>query len=201
MASSTKLREVSHFETSELFLEKILSQIRFARAERYINKNSFVADLGCGYNGFFLKKIAKKIKKGVGFDVSVATTNLQSNIVLKKANLNKKIITRKNYYDAVVALAVLEHIENPESFLMQAKAIIKSGGCLILTTPHKRSKRLLEFLAFKIGIISKEEIGDHKHYFDEKSLEELIRKIKLHIVKLKTFGAGFNILLIAKRVK
>jgi len=166
----------------------------------YIEKNSIVADLGCGYKGALLRRIAPSIKSGVGYDVSVAKKDLPENIVLKMANLNKNIDNRKNYFDAVTALAVLEHVENPEAFLRKIKKMLKIGGRIIITTPDKKAKKILEFLSFRLRLISKDEVEDHKTYFDNRTLKGLLMKIGFKIIKLDSFEFGWNLFCVAQKV-
>lgn len=67
--------------------------------------------------------------------------------------------------DCVTMLALLEHLNKPGAVLREVFRILKPGRKVILTTPAPYSKPLLEFLAFRLKLISAEEIMDHKHYF------------------------------------
>jgi len=53
-----------------------------------------------------------------------------------KADLNQSIPLPDNTYDAVVAIEVLEHLENHFRFLSELLRVTKPGGMLILTTPN-----------------------------------------------------------------
>jgi 2-polyprenyl-3-methyl-5-hydroxy-6-metoxy-1,4-benzoquinol methylase len=183
----------------EYILEYILGEIRFRKVEKYIENGSIVADLGCGYNGNFLRKISQKIKLGVGFDISLKHSSLPNNIVFKKTNLDDKFENNGILFDYVTALAVLEHMERPEEFIKNIKSILKKGGRLIITTPHKRGKRLLELLSKGLGLISKYEIVDHKNYYDEYSIKKLFKSTKLKIEQVEVFEFGYNLLCIARR--
>lgn len=194
------MRATSHTQNEEPFLEHFLSELRFQQAIKYIDKNSVIADIGCGFSGNLLKRIKGKIKTGIGYDISVAKKGLPENILLKKADLNKTIDNRKNYFDVITALAVLEHVENPEGFLKQIKAILKGKGRIIITTPHKRGKTILEFLSLKLGLISRSEIKDHKNYFNERMLKVLLKKVGFKIIKLGSFEFGWNLFCVAQKV-
>jgi SAM-dependent methyltransferase len=39
-------------------------------------------------------------------------------------------------FDAIVAIEVIEHLENPYQFLRKAQALLKPGGTMIVTTPN-----------------------------------------------------------------
>lgn len=194
------MRTTSHTQKKEPLLEYLLSELRFRKVCNHFDKNSTVADLGCGYNGNMLKRISGKIKNGVGYDVSISNNNLPKNIVLKKTNLNGKIDSKNNFFDIVSALAVLEHVEKPKNFLKQVKVMLKKRGKIIVTTPHKRGKNILEFLSTKLHLISSEEIKDHKNYFDEKSMKILFSQTGFKILKLETFEFGYNLFCLAQKI-
>ncbi len=193
-------RKVSHSEKREPLLENFLSQLRFLKVWGNTKRGSVVADLGCGYKGAFLRKISGKIKSGIGYDISVSNKDLPKNIVLKKVDLNGNIDKRKDYFDVITALAVLEHINNPVRFLKQAKKMLKRNGKLIITTPDKSGKKILEFLSFNLGLISKKEISDHKNYFDKEKIESLAKNAELKIIKIGTFEFGWNIIFVGQKV-
>lgn len=195
------MRKISHAQNKEPILEYILSEIRLKKAESYIKDGSIVADLGCGYNGNFLRKISNKISLGVGYDVSVKNKNLPKNIFLRISNINKKINTKGKRFDIVTALAVIEHVKNPESFLKNVRGMLKKGGKVIITTPHKNGKIILEFLSYKLGLISRDEIDDHKNYYDQKTLRDLLKKSGYKILDINSFGLGWlNIFCRAQKI-
>jgi hypothetical protein len=47
---------------------------------------------------------------------------------------------------------------------------------LIVNVPAWLGKRVLEFLAFRIGLSSRDEMDDHKMYYDQKDLWPLLRQ-------------------------
>ena len=90
-------------------------------------------------------------------------------------------------------LAVLEHLDHPLEITEEIVRVLKPHGKLILTVPGKRAKPVLEFLSFKLGIVNRAEIEDHKKYYDLEELRDLIRQIDtLEIVHHKHFQFGMN---------
>ena len=55
--------------------------------------------------------------------------------------------------------------------------MLKPGGLLVLTVPSWRAKPVLEFLSFRLGIVSRAEIEDHKRYFDRRDLAHDRREV------------------------
>lgn len=191
-------RTRSHFQGKEPFLEKILQFLRFRKVFPFVRKNFKVLDIGCGYTGTFLKSISSDIDEGVGIDISVSKNSIAENIKLipqKSARLPN------NYFDLVTCLAVVEHLEKPTNLLTTAYKSLKNNGKLILTTPSPIAKPILEFLAFKIGIISKQEIKDHKKYYGKTELIELLTScgFKQKNIEFKYFSFELNTLVVAKK--
>jgi 2-polyprenyl-3-methyl-5-hydroxy-6-metoxy-1,4-benzoquinol methylase len=90
-------------------------------------------------------------------------------------------------------LAVLEHLEQPQEICSEIARILKPGGRLLVTVPGKRGQIILEFLAYRLGIINCLEIDDHKKYYDLQELQELVENIDiLKIVEHKKFQFGMN---------
>lgn len=194
-------RKISHFQLEEPALERLLQTLRLSQTEKLITNNSKVLDLGCGYEGELLKRLSPRIKYGVGYDVSVRKTGVARNITLREAFIDNDSKFLPGNFDFVLALAVLEHINHPQKMLTKARRALKRSGTLILTTPSPQAKPILEFLALKLGLISKQEILDHKRYFDKNTLLRSLVKsgFKRKNIKIKYFELGMNILAIAKK--
>ena len=96
-------------------------------------------------------------------------------------------------FDTIVALAVIEHIDIPDVFAVvgKFKPKLKPGGTIFLTTPTRMAKPVLEFLAF-INMVDKENIEEHKHYWNKKEIYELAVKNGFEIKEYRKFQFGFN---------
>lgn len=184
----------------EPFLEPILRRLRMKKILHHIPKNSYLCDFGCGSKTLFLHTLKSNISLGVGLDLAI---NLQTDekIKLIVCDLEKDIPLQSNTFDAVTSLAVLEHLDNPLQNLKEAYRILKRTGVLLLTTPAPASERVLEFFAYKLGILSVEMIGGHKHYFDKKTLREMVilAGFEDKNITIKSFQAGFNNFVIANK--
>lgn len=155
-----------------MFLEKFLQNYRFKIARPYL-----IGDvLDFGGNEGELKKIVKGKYLAVNYDHSA----------MKDA-----------HYDTIMSLAVIEHIEVDDIFKIfhKFKKILNKDGRIFLTTPAKISKPFLESWAF-LGILDKENIKEHKHYWSKKEIFQLASKTGFVVKKFKRFQLGFNQLVI-----
>lgn len=177
-------------------LDVLIEIYRLLRVAKYINNINYkILDLGCGYNAELLSLFSSKIKQGVGIDFSVTKKSKGENIILLDGHVDKHINLKDNSFDVITALALIEHVENPSKMLQEAHRLLKKNGILLLTTPEVKSKRLLEFLAFRMGVISKREIKDHKRYYSKKSLTKILINsgFSKEKIEIKTFEMGLNL--------
>lgn len=153
---------------TSLFLEKILQKSRFKKV--YSHLKGDVLDFG-GNKGE-LGKLVKGNYLAVNYDHSIMYGKT---------------------FDTIVALAVIEHIPVTEVYVVftEFKKILKPEGRLFLTTPTPLSKPVLELLA-KIGLLDKQNIEEHKHYWNKNDLLALARETGFEIVFRKTFQFGLN---------
>ena len=119
------------------------------------------------------------------------------NYIFLDGDLNQNIPLENETVDTVTALALLEHLTSAEVFVEEVFRVLKSGGRCILTTPAPRARSLLEFLAFKLKIISEKDIRDHKRYFTQEDLRRLFQTFS-H-VNITYFLFGLNTLIAAEK--
>jgi SAM-dependent methyltransferase len=185
-----------------MFLDNFLRYFRYKQITKIIPSNSLICDLGCGNDFYIFKKISKKTPSYIwGFDKKIAEKKTDK-VETKKLDLEKESIPLdNNFVDMVIMSAVLEHLDNPLIILKEAFRILKPKGFLILTTPGKHSKLILEFLAFKVNLIRKEDILEHKKYYSEEEIKNLLRVcgFEKEKIKIKKFEFGLNNLVVAEK--
>ena len=105
-------------------------------------KKLHILELGCG-NGYFSKELSDE-----GHEVT-ATDLSESAIEIAKSNFPQARFIRsdiydlgdnaalpKSYFDAIISLEVIEHLQYPKEMLRVAKKHLKHGGKLIISTPY-----------------------------------------------------------------
>lgn len=153
---------------SKKTFEKLLQNFRFKKVVKYLKGD--VLDFG-GNNGE-LSAYVKGNYTLVNYDHSPMN--------------NKK-------FDTIVLLAVVEHIEVAEvhQIFKKFKNALRPDGRIFLTTPTPASKSILELLAW-FHILDKQNIEEHKHYWNKDDLTILAQDAGFSIVEYKKFQLGFN---------
>jgi len=162
-------------------LENFLAKKRAAMANLLMqkeHKEGRVLDIGCGTFPYFL--VSSDAKEKYGMDPAVDLRlfeNKKRNIILKKIKVGEqKLPFVDNFFDAITMLAVFEHIDHDKLplVLREIKRVLSKGGIFIITTPAPWSDKPLHYLA-NFGLISKEEIQEHKHNLTHKKIKEYLR--------------------------
>lgn len=178
----------------EPFMEPILRRMRIGKVLNEIRQvpECTLLDVGCGFNYKFLSTAAPYIKHGTGIDFKVPEVT-SDKIITVQARLDDTLPFENNSFDIVTMLAVLEHLDRPGEICAEIVRVLKDGGKLVLTVPGKRAKPVLEFLSYRLGIVNRAEIEDHKKYYDLMELESLAAAFdNLEIVLHMYFQFGMN---------
>lgn len=176
--------------------EGFLAKKRAEKADSMIPssyRKGRVLDVGCGSYPYFL--INTEFKEKYGLDPSLSKLKIE-NLKLKKMDVTKNKLPFKNdFFDTVTMLAVFEHIDNEKLIfvLKECRRVLKNGGVLIITTPSSWSDKLLHRMAL-VGLISSEEIHEHKTHHSKATIEEIIDKSGFKKDNLISgyFEFGFN---------
>jgi ubiquinone/menaquinone biosynthesis C-methylase UbiE len=184
-------------------LENFFAKKRAEQAKRIIPVDYFngtILDVGCGTIPYFLNKT--KFKKKIGIDYNIEN-RVFKDTVLKKINIEKQELPfEENSFDVVTMLAVLEHLEPKKATasLKEVYRVLKPNGYFVLTTPSRLANYLMKLLA-RIGLLSKEEIDEHKKLYSHKEISNLLMTVgfKKERIVLGQFEFFLNNYAIAKK--
>ena len=182
-------------------IEHLVAFCRYKKILKYVRNEIALLDVGCGFNGDLLYYLSNKIKSGFGLDLSVNSEKNGNKIKLITWDLNSKTFPELPLFDAVTCLAVAEHVDNPHDLIKNIYDSLKNDGVLLLTAPTWKAKPVVEFAAFKFKIISKEEIIDHKRYFNKEEIVSLCRNAGFNDIEHSYFQFGLNNLVVARKNK
>src|SRR3989338_3561079 len=184
-------RQHAHFQNEEPLLERTLRTLRLKKIVRHIPAGSTVVDLGCGYDYYLVRSIAERLQSAVAVDLSVQPSH-DPNITSLEHDLNTPLPLPSDHFDVAVSMANLEHLSQPLALLKEAHRILKPDGQLILTTPSTYAKPILEFLAYRLHIVSEPEIRDHKMYFNRTLLRDYLQQAGFTTVIHRYFQLCMN---------
>ncbi|HEX9804378.1 MAG TPA: methyltransferase domain-containing protein [Candidatus Dojkabacteria bacterium] len=182
----------------EKLIDKILHRWRCAKVYPFVKEGIVVCDLGCSMRADLLKKIEGWISRGIGIDFKVDKNLEGGKIELITSDLNATLPLEDESADLVTSMAVLEHLHDYRGFTGETYRILKDGGKLIVSTPTQAADPILRVLSF-FSLINKEEIDDHKRYFNKRQLTDLFREVGFKNIKVNYFQFGFNQLITAEK--
>ncbi len=163
-------------------LEKFLAERRVAQANSLIDlkhRKGRVLDIGSGSHPFFLLNTIFFEKFGVDQLISENDKKKYLNDKIKlfrfDIDINTKLEFADNYFDCIIMLAVAEHLREKEllSLLHEVHRVLKKDGCFIYTTPAAWSDIILKIGSY-IGFVSRNEIEEHKEYYDHEKMKKLL---------------------------
>lgn len=136
-------------------------------------KDLKLLDVGCGA-GILSEALAKQKANVTGIDqgdalMQVARAHAATNNEIKDLinyrldTIEDHAQTNQGQYDAVVASEVIEHVENPASFLKACVQATKPGGSIFVTTINKTLKARLIALIFYEDIVRIIPKGAHQY--------------------------------------
>ncbi len=140
-----------------------------------------ILEIGSG-QGFHLSVLARDDSNEViGIDLSKNDLKISRkrypNLDFRYMNA-EKLKFKKNTFDEIYALDVLEHVDNLNKVLNEITRVLKPGGKFIINIPYHKSERWL----LKVRPTFHKEIH-HVRIFGEKELESILKKKKYKLLK------------------
>jgi len=133
-----------------------------------------VLDAGCG-EGFTVKRLGSQLKQSeiFGVDTSEEALNFAKDIApkmnLKKGNI-MQIPFQDSYFDLVLAIEVLEHLENPEKALSELKRVTKNY--CIISVPNEPWFSWCNILRLK-NVVRLGKNKEHINFWDKNEIVSL----------------------------
>jgi 2-polyprenyl-3-methyl-5-hydroxy-6-metoxy-1,4-benzoquinol methylase len=102
-------------------------------------------DVGAGA-GYFTQILAQQFERVHALD-SYQPSNVPGNVAFKQTDLNRNWPLGDRTADLLVALEVIEHLENPRHFFRETTRVLRPGGYGFVSTPNNHSlASLLTFI-------------------------------------------------------
>ncbi len=157
-----------------------------------------ILDFGCNA-GLFLSEAKKFGHEIFGIEISEAAVDygrkklgLES---VKRGGGEKMDEFQDNYFDAITAFDVLEHLQSPADFLEKVHAKLKPGGIFVFTFPKMDSffARIMKNHWYAL-------VPSHLSYFSEKSIRYLIAKNTWKLTDMRYYKRYFSITYLIRRL-
>jgi len=135
-----------------------------------------IADLGCGYQGSFVRTVLGELASATLVDVALAD-DLKAHPKVRafQGDLLETLRSLPECsLDVVLIVSVLEHLSEPLAALKEIRRLLRPRGTCLVNVPSWRGRRYLEFSAFKLGLSPAAEMDDHKSYYDVSNLWPLL---------------------------
>jgi len=142
-----------------------------------------VLDIGCA-TGALLAHLRERKWRVTGVEISPCAQYAQ-----KERGLDVRTVPleESNFpqcsFDAVLASHLIEHLNDPMSFLKEAHRVLKDGGSIFITTPNING---FQARIFKGGWRSA--IFDHLYLFSSRTLIKMLKKTGFKIKRVRTWG-------------
>lgn len=113
-----------------------------------------ILDFGCGRGRFLSMLSFLNFSEVAGADLMDRPLELPPTYRWVQADLNHQLNLESESFDVIVAIEVIEHLENPRSVVRELRRLLKPGGHLIMSTPNNESFRALLSLIIKGHFVS-----------------------------------------------
>ena len=176
-AAFLNLQQLALKDSNFYKLEKILMT-------RAVNEGPpSVLDVGCA-TGALLAFLRTRGWRVTGVEISPCAEYAQKerNLDVRQLPLEESSFPA-GCFDIVLASHLIEHLNDPLSFLLETHRVLKDGGYVFITTPN-----ISGFQARLYGSRWRSAIFDHLYLFSVRTLTKLLKKTGFKIEKVSTWG-------------
>jgi len=161
-----------------------------------------LVDVGCGFRAAFSRTLLDELSSATLVDVAIAP-ELKSHprVTAIEGRLPDALTGIPSHSaDVVLCSAVLEHLWEPLDTLVEFPRLLAPGGVCLINVPSWLGKRVLEFLVFRLGMSTADEIDDHKRYYSVRELWPLLVRAGFapHNIKCYRQLVGVNTLAVCR---
>ena len=162
------------------------------------------ADIGCGYDAGFARRLLRDAEAIVLVDITVSpeVKNLPKAQVLEGYLPEVLDQLRDSSVDTIYSSNVLEHLWDDAGALAQFFRALAPGGRCVINVPSWGGKALLEFVTFRLRLgPPPAEIDDHKRYYNPRDLWPMLVAagfLPSHI-KCRRYKLGVNTIAICTK--
>jgi SAM-dependent methyltransferase len=171
-------------------LDYYLQRLRIDAALRWIRPGSRVLDVGCA-DGALFSRAGARIRSGVGIDID-GTRAWSHGEFARRVGRFPDAVAETERFDAVVMLAVVEHVSSGEldDWAAAMPAVLDAGGRLIVTAPSPLVDPILH-VGRRLRLLDGMEAEQH-HGFDPRRLADVFTVPGIELEHRQRFELGMN---------
>lgn len=170
---------------------RINKVIKFIK--KYFREIKGLGVLDCGISkGTVAEILSKEGANCYGIDVNLREIE---GVKIIQADLNNGIPETGIKFDVIFAGEIIEHLFDDSRFIRECREILKPNGILIVTVPNLVSF-VNRFMAF-FGVMPMTAYATdtfHYHVYNQRRLQDLIKKERFKILKATSSYLPFNFL-------
>ena len=154
-----------------------------------IRKDAKVLDYGCG-SGFLVGEFQEKGFDAFGVDIFKEAIEFGSGRRINNLSQESgvKVNFSDSYFDVILAMDVIEHIEDDKSAIKEIERLLKPGGYLIITVPAYQ---------WMWGV--QDEVAHHFRRYNVSSLLKIVDSSSFSVLKKSYFNTFLFFPIVAVR--
>ena len=161
--------------------------------EKYSPQKGRLLDLGSA-TGFFISLARERGWEVSGVEISDYAREYSIQKKLHVVKYLENLAVSDNYFDAITALDIIEHILESDKFLGQARKILKPAGILIINTPDAGSWFARLTGKYWHLLVPPE----HLYLFNKSNITQLLQKNGFEVLLIIKIGKKFTLRYIAR---
>ncbi len=160
-----------------------------------IQPKDFVLDLGCANGRDLIELSNRNFTNFLGVDISPEMiSEAKKELVLRKIDEKKVMVgdaTNLEFadstFDKVIASEMIEHIPDYKKAIAEIHRVLKNNGCLIITTPNRRSWYGLDNFIYRLilNIFKKSSVHPYDEWKSFSELKESLERAGFELLEVK----------------
>jgi len=178
-AAFLKLQQLALKDSGFSKLEKKL----FANAEKLRAEPSSILDIGCA-TGALIASLHDKGWRVTGVEISPSAIYAKNERKLDVRNIPlEENHFPDNSFDVILASHLIEHLNEPKTFLEETYRILKNNGAVFITTPD-----ISGFQSRLFGSRWRSAIFDHLYLFSRRTLSKMLKTVGFKVESCHSWG-------------